>query len=152
MEDRSTRIACRPVGPRDVLSDLTGLSFARPGASGLTGASHLVEQHPARMAPESPAPAPDPFRRPQRHTPPCGLTDLPRYLSPVVEALLSGQTDETASRRLGISPRTYSRRVAELLEHLEVSTRFQGGAELIRRCQPGCPHRKVTIPQPRRTE
>ncbi|TLQ48512.1 hypothetical protein FEF34_28025 [Streptomyces marianii] len=69
----------------------------------------------------------------------------------MVEALLSGQTDETASRKLGISPRTYSRRVAELLEHLDVTTRFQGGAELVRRCQPSCHHREVTVPQPRRT-
>lgn len=60
--------------------------------------------------------------------------ELPSSLVPIVEALLSGQTDETASRRLGISPRTYSRRVAELLEFLNVSTRFQGGAELVRRC------------------
>src|SRR4051812_20286465 len=92
------------------------------------------------------------FQRPHRQMPNCGLTDLPRYLIPIVEALLSGQTDETASRKLGISPRTYSRRVAELLEHLEVSTRFQGGAELVLRCQPGCQHREVNMPQPGRTE
>ena len=61
--------------------------------------------------------------------------DAPGYLLPIVEALLSGQTDEAACRSLGISPRTFSRRVAELLGHLNVTTRFQGGAELVRR---GC--------------
>ncbi|SPT51723.1 Uncharacterised protein [Actinomadura madurae] len=62
--------------------------------------------------------------------------DAPRHLLPIVEALLSGQTDEAASKRLGISPRTFSRRVAELLDHLNVATRFQGGVELVRRgCQ-----------------
>jgi hypothetical protein len=60
----------------------------------------------------------------------------PGYLIPIVEALLSGQTDEAASKRLGISPRTFSRRVAELLDHLNAATRFQGGVELVRRgCQ-----------------
>jgi hypothetical protein len=61
--------------------------------------------------------------------------DTPAYLVPIVEALLSGQTDEAACRRLGISPRTFSRRVAELLDHLKATTRFQGGVELMRR---GC--------------
>nr|BFE31569.1 hypothetical protein GCM10010200_038200 [Actinomadura rugatobispora] len=62
--------------------------------------------------------------------------DAPAYLLPIVEALLSGQTDEAASKQLGISPRTFSRRVAELLEHLNAVTRFQGGVELVRRgCQ-----------------
>jgi DNA-binding NarL/FixJ family response regulator len=59
--------------------------------------------------------------------------DIPGYLVPVVEALLSGQTDEAVCRRLGVSSRTFSRRVAELLEYLSVSTRFQGGAELVLR-------------------
>jgi hypothetical protein len=56
----------------------------------------------------------------------------PAYLVPIVEALLSGQTDQAACRSLGISPRTFSRRVAELLDYLKATTRFQGGVELMR--------------------
>lgn len=53
----------------------------------------------------------------------------PTHLEPVLEQLLNGATDLTASRRLGLSPRTFSRRVSELLEYLGVATRFQAGAE-----------------------
>jgi hypothetical protein len=70
-------------------------------------------------------------RRIQEMLPP----DIPGYLVPIVEALISGQTDEAACRRLGISPRTFSRRVAEFLDYLNVTTRFQAGAALVRR---GC--------------
>jgi DNA-binding NarL/FixJ family response regulator len=58
---------------------------------------------------------------------------LPLRLRPVLEELLSGAPDLTASRRLNVSPRTYTRRVAELLDYLGVTTRFQAGAEIIRR-------------------
>ncbi|GGR90476.1 hypothetical protein GCM10010252_31590 [Streptomyces aureoverticillatus] len=53
----------------------------------------------------------------------------PAHLEPILEQLLNGATDLTASRRLGLSPRTFSRRVSELLEYLGVVTRFQAGAE-----------------------
>lgn len=67
---------------------------------------------------------------------------LPAHLLPVLQQLLAGATDVTASRRLNMSPRTFSRRVAELLEHLGVQTRFQGGVEAMLRgwaplCQEG---------------
>jgi hypothetical protein len=52
---------------------------------------------------------------------------LPAHLCPVLEQLLLGVPDATASRRLNMSPRTFSRRVAELLDLLGVATRFQGG-------------------------
>jgi hypothetical protein len=55
---------------------------------------------------------------------------LPDHLRPVVVALLSGATDVAASHRLNCSPRTFSRRVSELLELLEVETRFQAGVKL----------------------
>lgn len=54
----------------------------------------------------------------------------PAYLQPLLEELLRGDTDVTTSRRLSMSPRTYSRRVAELLSYLGVRTRFQGGMEV----------------------
>jgi hypothetical protein len=57
----------------------------------------------------------------------------PDHLLPVLEQLLAGATDSAASRRLMMSPRTYSRRVAELLEFLGVNSRFQGGVEIVAR-------------------
>lgn len=46
----------------------------------------------------------------------------------ILEQLASGCKDETASRALGVSLRTYRRRVAELMEILGASSRFQAGA------------------------
>lgn len=65
--------------------------------------------------------------------PKAAVVPLPSQLRPVLMELLSGVTDLTASRRLNMSPRTYSRRVAELLDYLGVATRFQAGAEIVRR-------------------
>ena len=45
----------------------------------------------------------------------------------ILNALGSGLTDESAARRLGVSLRTYRRRVAELMEKLEAGSRFQAG-------------------------
>ncbi|MCD0445701.1 hypothetical protein LO763_19010 [Glycomyces sp. A-F 0318] len=45
----------------------------------------------------------------------------------VLDALGSGLTDEAAARRLGVSLRTYRRRVAELMARLEADSRFQAG-------------------------
>ncbi|WP_229866980.1 helix-turn-helix domain-containing protein [Streptomyces gelaticus] len=45
----------------------------------------------------------------------------------ILKALASGLTDETAAKRLGVSPRTYRRRVAELMIRLEADSRFQAG-------------------------
>jgi DNA-binding NarL/FixJ family response regulator len=45
----------------------------------------------------------------------------------VLRALGEGLTDEAASRRLGVSLRTYRRRVADLLLALEADSRFQAG-------------------------
>jgi DNA-binding NarL/FixJ family response regulator len=45
----------------------------------------------------------------------------------VLYALGSGMTDVTASRELGMSLRTYRRRVAELLVALGADSRFQAG-------------------------
>ncbi|WP_336212441.1 helix-turn-helix transcriptional regulator [Nonomuraea sp. LPB2021202275-12-8] len=45
----------------------------------------------------------------------------------ILEALGSGLTDESAARRLGVSLRTYRRRVAELMATLEADSRFQAG-------------------------
>lgn len=65
-------------------------------------------------------------------------TDLAAFLDParprldeqarqVLYALGSGMTDVTASRELGMSLRTYRRRVAELLVALGADSRFQAG-------------------------
>ncbi|MEV4949725.1 DNA-binding response regulator [Streptomyces sp. NPDC053755] len=59
--------------------------------------------------------------------------ELTPQLRPVLEALLSGLTDEAAAARLGMSPRTYSRRVGELMHALGTTSRFRAGAEAARR-------------------
>jgi len=46
----------------------------------------------------------------------------------ILEQLVSGCKDETAARNLGVSLRTYRRRVAEVMEILGASSRFQAGA------------------------
>lgn len=56
----------------------------------------------------------------------------PAHLAAVLQALLSGQPDEHAARRIGLSPRTYNRRTAELLNVLGVTNRFQAGAAAAR--------------------
>jgi hypothetical protein len=58
---------------------------------------------------------------------------LPEELLPIVKGLSLGKSDVTVSRLLEMSPRTFSRRVAELLAYLEVETRFQAGAEVAHR-------------------
>ncbi|MFC7974473.1 DNA-binding response regulator [Streptomyces cinereoruber] len=59
--------------------------------------------------------------------------DLPPQLRPVLDALVAGLTDETAAARLGMSARTYSRRVGELMAALGTTSRFRAGAEAARR-------------------
>ncbi|NYV73834.1 response regulator transcription factor [Streptomyces sp. UH6] len=55
----------------------------------------------------------------------------------ILEALASGLTDEAAARRLGVSLRTYRRRVAGLMAELEAGSRFQAG---LRAGELGLPH------------
>ncbi|KQX78821.1 hypothetical protein ASD51_18650 [Streptomyces sp. Root55] len=45
----------------------------------------------------------------------------------ILDALGSGLTDASAARRLGVSLRTYRRRVAELMAVLEAGSRFRAG-------------------------
>ncbi|GAA2391701.1 helix-turn-helix transcriptional regulator [Dactylosporangium salmoneum] len=60
-----------------------------------------------------------------------------RGLSPQEQALLrlldAGHTDESAGRKLGLSARTVRRIVAELADRLGVDSRFQAGAEAVRK-------------------
>jgi hypothetical protein len=53
---------------------------------------------------------------------------VPVELRAVLAMLLRGVTDDVAARRLGVSPRTYHRRVARLLHVLGAGSRFQAGA------------------------
>lgn len=46
--------------------------------------------------------------------------------------LASGAKDDVVARHLGTSTRTLSRRIAELMEHLHVRTRFQAGVQAVR--------------------
>lgn len=45
----------------------------------------------------------------------------------MLRALGSGATDTAAAKELGMSVRTYRRRVAELLDTLDAGSRFQAG-------------------------
>jgi hypothetical protein len=119
----------------------------RPGRNKRPDNTHIAARNPARAVADRPSPGAAAHCRSGR------LQELlppgaPGYLIPIVEALLSGQTDEAASKRLGISPRTFSRRVAELLDHLNVATRFQGGVELVRRGCQNCSGRNEGRPSP----
>jgi hypothetical protein len=58
---------------------------------------------------------------------------FPEEFLPIVQGLALGKPDVTVSRLLDMSPRTFSRRVAEFLAYLEVETRFQAGVEVARR-------------------
>lgn len=47
----------------------------------------------------------------------------------ILRALGEGLTDESAARRLGLSLRTYRRRVADLMRTLDAASRFQAGVK-----------------------
>lgn len=65
--------------------------------------------------------------------PSAGSDGPPAHLQDLLHLLSSGATDDNAARRLGLSPRTYSRRVAELLTLLGATSRFDAGARAQRR-------------------
>jgi hypothetical protein len=62
-----------------------------------------------------------------------GARRPPPHLAQVLPTLAFSGSDEAAARTLGISPRSYSRRVAELMTVLGARNRFQAGAEATRR-------------------
>ncbi|NUT43121.1 MAG: hypothetical protein HOV86_24350 [Thermoactinospora sp.] len=51
----------------------------------------------------------------------------------VLRALDDGLTDDRAAARLHLSKRTFARRVAGVMERLNANSRFQAGAEAVRR-------------------
>ena len=65
-----------------------------------------------------------------------GATDLEAYQArftelrarEILDLLATGCKDETAARTLGVGLRTYRRRVAELMDALGATSRFQAGA------------------------
>ncbi|GIG62991.1 transcriptional regulator [Longispora fulva] len=59
-----------------------------------------------------------------------GLTPQERTLLELADA---GHTDESAARKLGVSARTVKRAMAELMERLRATSRFQAGANAARR-------------------
>ncbi|MET7991271.1 DNA-binding response regulator [Amycolatopsis sp. NPDC005232] len=54
--------------------------------------------------------------------------ELRRHTPRLLDLLLSGCTDETAARTMGVGLRTYRRYVAELMAALGATSRFQAGA------------------------
>ena len=57
----------------------------------------------------------------------------PDDLGPVLNLLRAGMKDESIARQLGVSLRTVRRRIAEVMDDLGASTRFQAGVEAARR-------------------
>lgn len=57
----------------------------------------------------------------------------PSHLTQLLPTLTFSGSDETAARALGMSARSYSRRVAELMALLGARNRFQAGVEAARR-------------------
>jgi DNA-binding NarL/FixJ family response regulator len=55
------------------------------------------------------------------------LTGLRTLAPSLLDALASGSEDEAAARALGMSLRTYRRRVAELMAAVGATSRFQAG-------------------------
>lgn len=56
------------------------------------------------------------------------VAELRRLAPRILDHLNTGATDEAAARALGLSVRTYRRRVAELMSALGATSRFQAGA------------------------
>ncbi|WP_370946261.1 DNA-binding response regulator [Amycolatopsis sp. cg5] len=56
------------------------------------------------------------------------FAELRRQAPQILDLLSSGCKDETAARTLGLGLRTYRRRVAELMDALGATSRFQAGA------------------------
>ncbi|MEV7024829.1 helix-turn-helix transcriptional regulator [Kitasatospora sp. NPDC093558] len=59
--------------------------------------------------------------------------DLTSQEATVIKLLSDGHTDEAISKRLGVSPRTARRITSDLLERLDARSRFQAGANAVRR-------------------
>ncbi|ALU73733.1 hypothetical protein H351_31715 (plasmid) [Rhodococcus erythropolis R138] len=55
----------------------------------------------------------------------------------IIRALSAGSTDEVAARQLSVSPRTYRRHLASIMERLGITTRFQLGARAAELGLPG---------------
>ena len=60
-------------------------------------------------------------------------TEPPTHLIPVLRAMAATTTDAAAAKAAGLTPRTFSRRVAELQKVLHARTRFQIGVQAARR-------------------
>ncbi|WP_292643956.1 LuxR family transcriptional regulator [Nocardioides sp.] len=69
--------------------------------------------------------------RPFGHGDPSTLRDIAKeQRSMTLRMLIEGHSDPAASKRLGVSPRTYAGYVADLKDEYEVDTRFQLGYEI----------------------
>jgi DNA-binding NarL/FixJ family response regulator len=61
------------------------------------------------------------------------LTSRPDQRTFLLRQLASGAKDEQIARTMGLSLRTIRRRIADLMIELGADTRFQAGAEAVRR-------------------
>lgn len=121
---------------------MSGMPIIRPTAppNGQRSANWPRSWAPPAIRPDqtsSGAGGPDGYRPGHRQWvaqpgPAAGVAEQPpEHLMPILAQLLTGATDVTASARLGMSPRTFSRRVSELLECLGVLSRFQAGVAAV---------------------
>jgi DNA-binding NarL/FixJ family response regulator len=67
-----------------------------------------------------------PFTEPTADRRAAAVTD--KVKRAIIRLLGTGVKDEVAARRLGISVRTCRRHIAEVMEELEATSRFQAGA------------------------
>lgn len=59
-----------------------------------------------------------------------GGSEARGHRNAVLQSLSAGMTDETASRTLGISVRTYRRHVSSILQAMDCDSRFQAGVKV----------------------
>ncbi|MFF7989274.1 helix-turn-helix domain-containing protein [Kitasatospora xanthocidica] len=111
------KIAVVPVNPER--SDQGAVVLHGPGT--VTGMYALFDQFWARGVPLDQEPGGDAFE------------ELNGQEREVLALLADGMTDEVLCRRLGVSVRTARRIIAKLMDQLGARSRFQAGAEAVRR-------------------
>ncbi|MFE9443987.1 helix-turn-helix transcriptional regulator [Streptomyces sp. NPDC006602] len=104
----------------------------------LVNAFSAVFEHTWREAPPL---APEGERSP---------SDLSNEQRTLVQLLADGMKDEAIARTLGVSPRTASRLIADLMQRLGVTSRFAAGARAAQYglLAPVCPSHLTSIPEP----
>jgi DNA-binding CsgD family transcriptional regulator len=85
------------------------------------GRGDVAESHSRRAAPAAAGTAVDDDALAQRFA---SLTEQQQL---ILRYLAEGETDRMIARRVGVTPRTVTRRIAEIYQELQVESRFQAG-------------------------